>query len=223
MIRRLSLFLLLLPLWAHAQQGVAVKIDSLATVVFPTAPEVRDTLGHRTYTVQNEAGVFMLLSRHIDAQPGFRLSADGLPEFYGGLAEGAQQSSGGKVLRQTEFTADGLRGTEISYTVPALSSTATARNVYVNGYLLTYQVMPVADGGLQPEQQAFLNSFHLQPQVLKHARQYTLAADGQPEKSLPERLGYLTGQLAFYALLGAGLIWLVRRLSRSSRPAKGPQ
>ncbi|GAA4380611.1 hypothetical protein [Hymenobacter koreensis] len=217
-----ALFLLLFPLLAQAQSPVSVNLDSIASITFPAAPQVLDTLGQRIYSAQANEGTYMVTSRRLDNQPGFKLAQGELSDFYLGLARGATQASGGKVLRQKSFAVDGLDGLELTYTNTTnqtLPAEITSRSVYVNGYLITYQVLPTGKPGPQhPQQQAaFFSSFRLQPQLVNNARQYTLNAEGEPDQSQAGRLGYVVGQAAFYLLLAVGLFLLVRRLTQRSR------
>ncbi|GAB2955719.1 hypothetical protein GCM10027048_22080 [Hymenobacter coalescens] len=229
MIKYLFAWLLLAgSAWAaQAQPGgpAPVDLDGVATIIFPVAPNVLDTLGQRIYSAQDAGLTYMVMSRHVDAQPGFRLADGDLDGFYQGLAKGVVAASQGKVVAQQSFDVQGLRGIELVYTNtrnPVFPPKITSRTIYLNGYLFIYQVLPT--GEAQPDftarQGAFFTSFALQPSVAQNGRQFTLDAAGQPDQSTAARLGQLSGRIAFYALLAGLVYFLLRRFRLIGRKGR---
>ena len=110
-MKYLVAFLLITNL-TYSQVWSETKLNDFSSIKFPNTPEksVQDTDIY--YTTSDDNGVYLVMIRNFGNR---KISESEFSQLYGGFMKGAVESVNGELIRQNEFTTNGIKGSEIVY------------------------------------------------------------------------------------------------------------
>ena len=110
-MKYLVAFLLITNL-TYSQVWSETKLNDFSSIKFPNTPEksVQDTDIY--YTTSDDYGVYLVMIRNFGNR---KISESEFSQLYGGFMKGAVESVNGELIRQNEFTTNGIKGSEIVY------------------------------------------------------------------------------------------------------------
>jgi hypothetical protein len=226
-----SLLFFLLSVFAipalRAQQPYTQNLQGLATIDFPDKPITIDTLGQKIYSYMADSFSCNVMiidgMNNPDARLNLRFKKTELTKVYEEMLTGSISKIGGRLIKKRSFIIDGLDGVEAAIDFNNYQSDLqiTVRYIYLNGYALglSFTVMKEAVGQYVSQRDQFLNSFRCTVPI-NNRKQYSRESDSGSDEY---RIGYAIGQIFFYALLAAGLVLIIRSVTRSSKKKKEQQ
>jgi len=192
-----------------AQNSHKISISKFATINFPSAPLIFDTLGVKTYRYSNDFADYLVAVKDMTKIDGFYLRAENLKDFYRGLEESTLEGDKAKLISKKPFIVNGLEGIEMTYLglTPSLPDLKFKRAIFINGIVISIDFMTSVEDKLQTqaERELFFNSFSI---IGKKTDLKQETINHQVEEK--QNFNYILGRLFGYLFIIVFIIWLCR-------------
>lgn len=206
-IRLLLVFAFFSTIGASAQGIYKQSLAGLATINFPAKPIATDTLGYEVFHYTDSIARYIVVAQDLSREPGFKLKAGELTEFYKGHIEGVLKTANGVLVSEKPFEIDGLKGIDLVYTStnPNLPDLRFKRLIYLNLRVLSIDFWIKSENEQQTkvERDRFFNSF-----VITADQVNTLQETLPTSNDQAFNVGYVIGVVSVLAIV-IGLIVVI--------------
>lgn len=195
-------------LFSFGQNQYKTDIVKIATIDFPSKPNVIDTLGRKIYSYANENASFLVIVSNYKENDIYELKDGDLSRFYDGVVEGMLKTTKGKLINKKTINIDGLNGIEIEFssiTNPILQDLRFTQILYSDKgvFIINYWANSEKRILTPDERNKFFNSFQftINKESLK---QYTIAKSDQAYN-----ISFIIGEIIGYIIMLAILVGLI--------------
>ena len=205
--------LLLVANLCFAQEWSKTELNDFSSLEFPVAPDKTIENGDIFYSASDDHAIYLVMVRNIENQ---KIPESQLQEYYRGFMTGALQSANGTLIKQNEFTTNGINGYEMVYFAdsnPQIPNTRHNR-VFVKNNTLISQEFWTFEESVQlatKNKEKFFNSISVSTN-----NEVTDASVTDANKTTSAtKIGFIVGQLIFFLfVLGliVGVILIIRKL-----------
>jgi|TARA_B110000902_G_C14038928_1_gene487045 hypothetical protein len=210
--------LLLITNLTYSQEWSETKLNNFSSIEFPNKPEKSLQNADVYYTASDDYGVYLVMIRNLGNR---KISESEFPQFYEGFMKGALKSVKGELIKQNEFTTNGIIGNEMVYLAnsnPQLPNLRHKRIFIANNNLISCEFWTNEDIEelALSNKEKFFNSISVS---IKKGIE-----TGKKEMNSEYESGFIVGKIISYLLvigLIVGGILLIRKLTRKKNKNVG--
>jgi hypothetical protein len=199
---------------AFAQDGdwLRITVGDSTTVDFPSEPKKIIHKGQNAYGLYDEGVLYSVAVQEEAKDAGLTLEEK--RAFYDEAIQGAAEAAKApRILTKTRFVLNGFEGVEVTFTsaIAKMKNPVVMRMILVNTTCYGQTFSASASPAHTAARQRFFASFatQLRPAAVTPAETHTRAY----------KIGQLMGNVFFYGLLIAGVVFLLKRSTSKKKQA----
>lgn len=215
MKKNLVFVFILTTCFAFAQTPSKQNLANIASITFPSSPQVSDTLGFQVLKYSDSIAHYLVIAQDLSKEAGFKLKKEELNEFYDGNIEGVLKAAGGKLISKKPFQINGLKGLDVEYSAsnPDLPNLRFKRILFINNIIFSLDFWVSSENEVKSREakDRFFNS------LVITADKANLKQNTDIDTVTAVEAGYVAGQIIFYISLFAIIAIIVVLIRKRNR------
>jgi len=211
----LTLILLVVYQLTFGQTWYKQNLIDIAKVSFPEKPVRQDTLNSHFFKYKSDSALYYIQINPIPDSSLDLNNKETLERYYEGMTGGIIESSKGTLISQKNVKIDGLDAMLIEFSSnahPNLPNLRFNQIVMIGNTLVSqgYWTDSTLKTNTELDRKFFFESLSITKEGLAQKKQAT------QNDSPAYKIGYLCGQLTMFALLGLGIYFVIKKVTRKN-------